>query len=119
MKISEAIAAADAVRPNTVDDVTKAAWLYDVEGDLSELLRLEEPPRNVYLENPDTELLMPYGHDNFYTLYLMAMIDMANEESDLYNNDMAAFNQAYLEARQWWNRNHEPKKPPTQITGWF
>lgn len=115
MKASEAIEQADALRPNTIDEDLKILWLYELEADLAETLMIEEAPRPNYPDE-DPELLMTKGHDQIYVLYLMAMIDNGNEETDLYANDFAVFNQAYLEARQWWVRTHRPRKP-TRITG--
>ena len=37
------------------------------------------------------------------------MIDNANEETNLYQNDMMVANSAIKEARQWWWRNFAPK----------
>ncbi len=115
MNVQEAIEKADAVRPNTVPDTLKAQWIYELEADLSEMLRIEEPPKNEYPDY-DPDLIMPEGHDGIYPLYLMAMIDNANEETALYANDFAVFNRAYVEARQWWVRTHKAPKP-IKITG--
>ena len=116
MKASEAITQADALRPNTISDDQKILWLYELEADLSELMMIWEAPLPGNYPTDDPDLLMPKGHDQIYVLYLMAMIDNGNEETGLYANDFANFNQAYLEARQWWVRTHRPRKP-TLITG--
>lgn len=116
MKASEAITQADALRPNTISTDQKILWLYELEADLSELMMIWEAPLPGNYPTDDPDLLMPKGHDQIYVLYLMAMIDNGNEETSLYANDFANFNQAYLEARQWWVRTHRPRKP-TRITG--
>ena len=108
MKASEAITQADALRPNTISDDQKILWLYELEADLSELMMIWEAPLPGNYPTDDPDLLMPKGHDQIYVLYLMAMIDNGN--------DFANFNQAYLEARQWWVRTHRPRKP-RRITG--
>lgn len=106
MKISEAIARADELRPNAIPDRHKADWLYKLDGELCELMYIEEAQDYQWPEE-DTELLMPYPHDDIYPLYLMAMIDNANEETALYQNDMTMFNGSYDSARKWWHRTHK------------
>lgn len=103
MKLLEAIVKADAMRPNALDDQVKASWIYELEGEYSEMMRVD-PPENTFPE--DSELLMPYPHDNVYTLWLMAKIDFALEESASYQNDMAVFNAENSAARSWWQRNY-------------
>lgn len=93
----------------------KVQWIRELEADLAELMAIEEMYPNEY-PTVDPDLLMPEGFDSIYYLYLMAMIDDANEETVLYQNDFAVFNAAYKEARQRWMRTHHPKKP-VKITG--
>ena len=110
MKVSDVISAADALRPNTIDTAQKVTWLNNLEHDLAETLMVDEPP--IYTTSTtNAVLLMPDGHNGFYQLYLMAMIDLGNEETTLYADDFAAFNEEYLSERQWWVRNHKPRKP--------
>ena len=110
MKLSKAIEYADAQRPNTISTEMKVKWIREVEADLMELMAIEELYPNEY-PTVDPDLLMPEGYDGIYPFYLMAMIDDANEETVLYQNDFMMFNVAYKEARQWWARTHRPKKP--------
>lgn len=107
MRIKEAIARADKLRPNTIDDAQKAAWIYEIEGKLAETMKTEAPER---LWPEDQELSMPSPYDNIYALYIMAMADFANMETDEYTNDMTVFNAAYAEAVAWWRRHHRPKQ---------
>lgn len=109
MTVKEAIRRADELRPNAIPEETKAAWLYEVEGELAEMMDLPDP-ENKWPEE-DEELLMPYPKDGMYYLYLCAMIDLANEETNLYQNDMAIAQAAVNEARAWWWRNNYTRKP--------
>jgi len=109
MKIKEAISKADEIRPNALSDETKARWVMELNGRYAEMMSTAAPAN---LWPSDITLLMPYPHDNVYVLYLCAMIDNTNEETALYANDMAVFNQADVEARQWWWRNYsQPVQP--------
>ena len=111
MKLKQAIAQADSLRPNLIPDETKAAWVYGLEGEIAEMMRVE-PPENVWPVSDDAApLLMPYPHDGIYTLYLCAMIDNANEESALYANDMTVANAAITQAKAWWWRQNPSPSP--------
>ena len=109
MTVKESIKRADALRPNAIDEEMKAEWLVRFDGEIAELMGIDAPK----LQWPeDQELLMPYPKDEIYPLYLMARIDLANEETALYQNDMIVANQAITEAKAWWYRNygsHEAK----------
>lgn len=107
MRASQAIARADELRMNTIPEEQKAAWLYDLDGQLSEMM--DTPvPKNRWPER-DGALLMPAPHEEIYPLYLAAKIDYYNQEMNLYANDMILYNAALSEAQAWWRRHHRPK----------
>jgi len=102
MKVKEAIKKADFLRPNAINEETKAEWVVKFDGEIAELMSVPVPE----LHWPeDQELLMPFPKDEIYPLYLMARIDLANEETALYQNDMIVANQAITEAKAWWYRS--------------
>ncbi len=105
MKVKDAIKKADDLRMNTVSEEQKYAWIYELEGKLSDSMRTPVP-ENPYPE--DAELQMPFPYDNIYAFYLAAMIDYYNSEIYLYANDMSMFNAAYNDAVSWWIRNNRP-----------
>lgn len=105
MTTKNAISRADKLRPNAIEEEVKAAWLYELDGKLAETLGVDVT-ENVWPK--DAELLMPSPCDNIYELYLCAMIDLENQETELYANGMAVFNAAFAEARAWWRRHHCP-----------
>lgn len=107
MKVTEAIAKADALRPNTLGDEQKARWLYELDCDIADMMETDYPA--FVWPEIDAELLMPEPHDNIYVLYLCAQIDYYNQESALYTNDMTVFNGAYDDTCAWWRRTHRPK----------
>ena len=107
MKVSEAISRADNLRDNVLTDEQKAAWLFNLDGEIAGIMETDVPVNNW---PDDAQLLMPAPHDDIYPLYLVAMIDYYSQESGLYQNDMQIFNAAMGEARAWWRRNHRPQK---------
>ena len=102
MTVKETIKKADALRPNAIEEQEKAEWIIRFDGEIAEMMQVPVPD----IKWPeDQELLMPYPKDDLYVKYLMAMIDLANEESALYANDMIVANQAIAESKAWWYRN--------------
>lgn len=107
MKIREAIKRADALRLNTISEAQKAAWLYDLDGQLAEMFGVKPAERT--WPHDDRELLMPAPHEEIYQLYLICKIDYYNQEMSLYANDRAVYNTALEEAQAWWRRHHMPR----------
>lgn len=111
MRVKEAIKRADALRPNAIAEERKADWVYELEGRLAETrhappLGVVPPPARAW--PADSALAMPPPYDMIYERYLCAMIDLANEDTDLYSNDMAMFESTYKDAIAWWRRTHRP-----------
>ena len=107
MTVNEAIAKANEIRPNALNDEQKARWLWELDCDIAEMQDVDEPEAS--WPETDPVMLMPAPHDNIYVLYLAAQIDYYNQESAMYANDMAVFNAAYDDARAWWRRHNLPK----------
>lgn len=113
MRVKEAIKRADALRPNAIDEGRKADWVYELEGRLNQIRRAPglpavPPPPRVW--PADSALAMPPPYDMVYERYLCAMIDLANEDTGLYANDMALFESTYAAAIAWWRRGHCPEQ---------
>lgn len=103
MRLKEAIKRADGLRPNTVGEEVKAGWVYELEGRMAQARHAPQPAR---VWPADSALSMPPPYDYVYERYLCAMIDLANQETDLYANDMALFESTYADAMAWWHRTH-------------
>lgn len=106
MKLSEAMTRADELRPNVLSNGQKAAWLWELDGQIAEMMHL--PHRSLPWPEEDPELLMGAPHGEIYQLYLICKIDYYNQEMGLYANDMAVYNAALAEAQAWWRRHHRP-----------
>lgn len=109
MKLSEAMARADALRLNTVSEEQKAKWIWELEGQLGEMASILPRPCP-WPEGKDTILLLTGPYEEVYQLYLAAKIDYYNQEMGLYANDRATYETMLAEARAWWRRKHRPKK---------
>lgn len=107
MTLYEAMESADLMRPNAVNKTLLAELLIKgLEGDVAEMMEVEAP-LNQYPS--DMELLMPNPYSNIYAFYLAAQIDLLNEETQLYENDMAVFNAEWSRAQAWWRRNNRKR----------
>lgn len=105
MTVKEAIRLADELRPNAISDTNKWAWIFEIEGKIARHME-ETVPQNTWPR--DSELLMPAPYESVYQLYLMCMIDLAQQDSALYADDMELFNGTYFDALAWWRRNNLP-----------
>ena len=105
MYLKEAIAQADALRPNTVGDELKAQWIEDLEMQFAETQQIQPRPASF---PDDKELLMPRPVDQVYVYWLAAKIDHQQADTELYAIDMAMYNQAFKDAIAWWRRHNIP-----------
>lgn len=110
MKLSEAISKADAMRPNAIDELDKARWVLELESELAETWGKPFPQEEDEYD-PEYELMVRFPRDNVYPLYLCAMIDLAQEDTSLYANDMTVANQAITDVKAWFRREHRVKHP--------
>lgn len=108
MQFRQAIARADALRPNMIDEAAKAEWLYQLECEIADMMKVKMTSNPWLSGGKDAELLMPAPHDGIYVLHLCAMIDNAQQETALYANDMTMANSAIATAKAWWRRSNRP-----------
>lgn len=103
MRLREVMAAADGIRPNTVDDALKARWIEELEAKFAETQQIKKPEE---VWPKDKDLLMPKPVDRVYLFWLCAMIDWAQLDLDMYAVDQTMYEQAYKEACSWWRRHY-------------
>ena len=114
MTVQEAIARADALKPNAVPEAEKIRWLSSIEGYLKhEIADTHEGWADVPEEGrtpslTDT-LFVPPPYDGLYVSWIMARIDFVNGEFDSYGNVMAMFNSEYSAFADHVNRTMTPK----------
>lgn len=104
MTITQAIDKADMLRPNAIPYAIKAGWVLDLDGQFEEMMGIEGEERD------KEQLLIGAPHENAYVLHVCAMIDLAQEETDLYQDDFMQANQALSEARAWYRRHNCPER---------
>ncbi len=111
MKIRDAIAYTDQLKPNSMSEEVKISLLSSLDG----RIRIEvmgEAPEDIiaYARDDDKgvnrELLVPHPYDNIYLLYLSAMDDFFRLAFSDYASSVAVFNQAYNDFAKWWQRTY-------------
>ena len=115
MKISEAIAQIDILKPNSYTDSEKVGWLSTLDGVIKkEIIDTHVGGRDIVFNGYDdttdrnTELLVPAPYTDVYLRYLEAQIDYSNGEYAKYNNTVSAYNSAYSAFERFYNRTHLP-----------
>lgn len=115
MKISEAIAIADRMKPNQFDMATKIKWLSKLDGMIFvEVFKTHEGSSvesftGYDSSDEDKELLVPYPYaEDVYGFFLCAQIDNENGEMAKYNQSITQYNNAYKLFIDWYNRTHMP-----------
>ena len=110
MTVKEAIARADDLRPNALDDAHKYAFLFDLEKDIAEIFG-KDAPGNPYPH--DAELILPFPDDLVYVLKLCLAIDYYNQDTALYQNDLLLFKEKIGNIRAGRMRQAKVKLSPT------
>lgn len=117
--IDEVIARVDARKPNVYSDEDKARWLMELDGRLYRELFARWPaaqpeigkkPPEQWPEEGGAPLLVEPPYDGLYELYLEAMVDYYDQETEAYNNAAALFDQAESEFRKQYRRTHAPPR---------
>ena len=116
MTIVDALYRIDALKPNSCQEGEKIKWLSMLDGIIkSEIIDTHEGGLDVkfngYTEDTDinTVLLVPAPYDDVYLRWLEARIDYTNGEYKRYNNSLTAFEDAYNQFVNYYNRIHMPK----------
>lgn len=118
MKIHEAIAEVDHLKPNMFDEKVKITWLSRLDTRIYQEIicthRYNEGEEEItfdgYTENDgETELLVGQPYDEMYVRWLEAQIDYNNMEFDGFNASNSVFESIYGNFRNAYNQSHMPK----------
>ena len=115
MKISEAIARVDVLKPNNYTPEDKVGWLSTLDVRIySQIIATHDHCDHIFfygyedMADQETELLAPAPYDEMYLRWLEAMIDYHNSDDDRYNNAIILFNNAYEGFKRHYTRTHMP-----------
>lgn len=117
MTVSDAIARADELHPNTYSEGEKYLWLTKCDRMIIEFVINTHCTETIDFsgydpdEDADTELIAPSPFDSLYIHWLDAQINLANGEYERYNASITLYNTEYEGYAAWYNRNNAPKPP--------
>ena len=123
MTLQGVIDKVDRLKANLMTQADKISYINEIEGVFHHEVIMkhehtqeqEVPPAYDTGTDPSTVLLAPAPYDSMYEYYLMAKIDMLNQEPDKEYNNMARFEKAYGELADYWRREHMPITPVQQF----
>lgn len=101
---NEAIAHAQALTGQTIEETTLLRWLSELDGQLAFDLYRAETWMPYTEEDRGSALLVPFPWDSLYPHYLEAMIYYTNGEYDRYTNAWAMYEQKLGEFRRFVER---------------
>lgn len=105
MTIQQAIAQADALRPNPLPEPQKVGWVQDLE---RRTAREVGAPVPEFGQSGDGELRIEAEYSMLYVLYLCAMIDLALGEYESYDQTVQVFNALADTYKKQYLRAHLP-----------
>lgn len=114
MKLIEAIARLDELKPNGFSIAQKINWLSALDGTVkTEIMDRHEGGSNEDFvpyteEDKERELLVGAPYEEIYLRYMEAQIDYANGEYERFNNSNAMYAAAYSAFERAYNRSHRP-----------
>lgn len=108
MRMTEAMDRADRMRPNAVHYEDKKQALWELESQFAEMIGEDIPDWD---NGDDPELIVADPYSIVYVLSLMAFIDFAQEELNLYQVDAMMANEKQAEVRALYRRHHSSDTP--------
>ena len=115
MTVAELIRLTDELHPNQFGDSVKLRWINEIDKSIwHEVIRTHEGGEDI--EEPsysdpasDDVLLAQDPWSRLYPLWMDAKIAYSNHEMMQHDTAASAFNDAFFEFRNWYNRTHMPK----------
>ena len=121
MKVNEAMARIDGLRPNTIDEQTKRVWLTCVDQYVyREIISVRQGAEGKTFvpygeDDGERDLLVPPPYDELYVFYLEGMIYYATRELDKMSGSMALYNQAMNDYKnKYFSERGQLPLPPTR-----
>ena len=108
MTINQAIAAADAMRPNAYSAEDKRVWVNQVERQLQEFAGADYTFYTA--TDMDKDLLLPEAWSDIYVLYICSLCDYWEQDVAKYNSSAALYNGRLTEYKQEYRRSAAGQK---------
>jgi len=121
MKVQEAIAKCNELKPNQYEDAQKICWLDELDQKIwNEVILSREMEKDedgkpllafhgYHAKTDCGKELLADAYCELYIYYLMSKIDFFNGETKRYNVDAVMFNEAYQGFANHYYRTHKPR----------
>ena len=115
MRILDVITACDKLKPNEYSQSQKRIWANKIESDIRKYASLHShrKPDMSFSDEENPVLFLDDTMADIYIYYLISMIDLSNQEYNLYNISAAYFNSIYYE----WKKSYRRENMPACSTG--
>ena len=110
MRASDVITMCDTLKPNEYSHNQKRKWINKIEADIRRYATMysEKVPDMSFTNEENPVLHLEEELSDIYVYYLVSMIDLSNQEYQLYNNSAAYFNSVFTE----WKKRHRRENMP-------
>lgn len=117
MTIQEAIARANSLSNNLIDESLKIKWLSELDGRIYYEIIAPNAIAGAFKEYTqetpaDTELLVPHPWDSLYVSYLEMEIARSSADNVRYSNARILFNELYGAFSRWFVRTNKDVTSP-------
>ena len=116
MTINEVLNEVDMIaKNNSIDRNTKIKWLDRLDKSIfNDLLQYKKDNVETFDgydvdDDEDIELLVVSPYDELYVFYVLAQINLIQQEIDFYNNNYAMYEDKYRNYRDFINRTYRTK----------
>lgn len=116
MTINEVLDEVDRIaKNNSIDRNQKIKWLDRLDRSIfNDLLQYKKDNVETFdgytsETDEDTELLVVNPYDELYVYYILAQINLIQQEIDFYNNNYAVYEDKYRNYRDFINRTYRTK----------
>jgi hypothetical protein len=118
MTIREAIAEANSLSNNLIDEALKINWLSKLDGRIHYEIIAPNAKEGAFIgystNTPsDTVLIVPYPWDSLYVAYLEMEIARVSSDNVRYTNSRILFNELYGAFSRWYVRTHKDDSTPS------
>ncbi len=117
VRCSDVLAKVDKLKPNVYSNVLKRSWLNAAEIKVKEFISMynQELLDDRFLSEENPILSIQEDKSDIYVYYVMAMIDLSNQDITLYNNNVIIFTDMFEDYKKQYRRQNIPQKN-TKIT---
>lgn len=110
MKLIDVITMCDKLKPNEYSQQQKRKWAEKIESDIRRYAAMHsgKDADISFKDESNPTLFLGEDFSDIYVYYLISMIDLSNQEYQLYNNSASYFNSVFT----GWKKQHRRENLP-------